>query len=320
MPDNTDKVPLPVKALILPKFTVGTWGDGQPDEGELFYRAFFTDAERFAVAGCPTPLLYKDGLAMMAAGEGKVNAAVTLTALLCDPRFDFSKAYIISTGCAGSLPEKTVMGDVFLITATVDFDLGHTADYRDLTVPCETTWFYEPEFGRDGVRLLSGALCEKLFALVKDTPLESTPKTKAFMAKTFGNAPWATRDPVVQKGTVATGDNYWKGAFMGANAKKAVAYYGCPDPLVCSEMEDHALAAAADRFGLLDRLIVVRDSVNMTVFMNGATPESLWAPGRETRIAENEEETADIFAAAMANNFKVCRRIIEAIQNGTLSR
>lgn len=316
--NESTKAPLPVRVLIMPKFIIGTLGDGQADEAELFYRAYFADAEIITVKGCPKPLYYKDGLALMVGDEGKVNAAVTLTALLCDPRFDFSKAYILSTGCAGSPPESTVMGDVFLITATVDFDLGHTADYRDLTAPAEATWFYESEFGLDGFRLLNTDLCHRLYALVKDIPLDSTPKTKAFMAETFENAPWTARNPAVLKGTVVTGDNYWKGIFMQANAEKAAARYGCPDPVLCSEMEDHALAVAADRFGMLSRFIAVRDSVNMTVFMNGATPESLWAAQTEARIAENEEETADIFATAMANNFKVCRVIIEAIMSGTL--
>ena len=44
-------------------------------------------------------------------------------AILSDERFDFSDAYIISTGCAGSAEGYGVMGDVYVITAAVDYDL-----------------------------------------------------------------------------------------------------------------------------------------------------------------------------------------------------
>ena len=43
-------------------------------------------------------------------------------------------------------------------------------------------------------------------------------------------------------------------------------------------MEDIAIARTAKQLGMLDRLIILRDSVNMDTFMLGATPESLWDP------------------------------------------
>ena len=69
---------------------------------------------------------------------------------------------------------------------------------------------------------------------------------------------------------------------------------------------------------MLDRLIIIRDSVNMDVFMLGATPESLWDPNYNatTLASEDSVEAADIFATAMENNFKVGKVIIDAILNG----
>jgi len=43
---------------------------------------------------------------------------------LSDERFDFSDAYILSTGCAGSAEGYGIMGDVFVITAAADYDLA----------------------------------------------------------------------------------------------------------------------------------------------------------------------------------------------------
>ena len=95
--------------------------------------------------------------------------------------------------------------------------------------------------------------------------------------------------------------------------------FGCPDPYALTEMEDSALGVVLDRLGMLDRYIIIRDSVNMDVFMNGATAESLWDPNFDGSLAsEDSVESADIFATAMENNFKVGSVVVEAILNGTL--
>ena len=160
---------------------------------------------------------------------------------------------------------------------------------------------------------------EKVYNLVKDVKVETTDKTRAFMAAAFPEADWATRDPQVLRGTTVTGDNYWKGAYDHANAVLMNETYGCPDPYALTEMEDVALAVVADRMGMLDRFIIIRDSVNSDVFMNGATPESLWDPNFEDSLASGESiESADIFATAMKNNFVVGSVVVDAIVNGTL--
>ena len=94
--------------------------------------------------------------------------------------------------------------------------------------------------------------------------------------------------------------------------------YGCQDPYAVTEMEDIAVCAAVKRMGLLDRLIILRDSVNMDVFMLGATPESLWNPDATAMSLASEDsvEAADIFATAMKNNFDVGSVIIDEILNG----
>ena len=93
--------------------------------------------------------------------------------------------------------------------------------------------------------------------------------------------------------------------------------YQCPDPYATAEMEDVAVARTAERMGMLDRLIIIRDSVNMDVFMIGATPESLWGDAEATTLASEESiEAVDIFVTAMKNNFNVGRIIIDQIITG----
>ena len=120
------------------------------------------------------------------------------------------------------------------------------------------------------------------------------------------------------KGTTVTGDNYWKGEHGHETALLMTETYSCPDPYALTEMEDNALAVVLDRFGMLDRYIIIRDSVNTDVFMNGATPESLWDPNFEDSLdSESSVESADIFATAMENNYKVGSVVVDAILDGT---
>ena len=293
--------PISIKVLILPKFENGEMTGDFPGEAQYYYDAYV-----------------KDGVALYVTGMGKVNSAMSLQAILSDSRFDFSDAYVFSTGCAGSAIEYGVMGDVYVITATVDYDLGHHADPRELTDESDATWYHDDSYDSASYKILNQDLCNKVYDLVKDVKIETTDNTRAYMAAAFDNAEWATRDPEVLKGTTVTSDNYWKGEHGHETALLMTETYSCPDPYALTEMEDNALAVVLDRFGMLDRYIIIRDSVNTDVFMNGATPESLWDPNFEDSLdSESSVESADIFATAMENNYKVGSVVVDAILDGT---
>lgn len=308
-----------IKVLILPKFESGEMTGDFPGEAQYYYDQYVKGGDEYDIeCGFGSNKLYvKDGVALYVTGMGKVNAAVSTAAVLMDERFDFSSAYIFSTGCAGSSREYTVMGDVFVITSCIDFDLGHHADPRELSDPESTTWFHDEGYDSSSFKLLNQDLCEKVYQLVKDTELATTEKTKRVMARTFDNAEWALRDPKVQKGTTVSGDNYWKGPHDEANALLMAETYNAPDPYSLTEMEDVAIAVVLDRLGMLDRYIVIRDSVNMDVFMYGSTPESLWSVN-EYLDSDESVESADIFATARKNNFLVGSKVVDAILDGTL--
>lgn len=313
--------PVPIKVLILPKFEVGELAGDFPGEAQYYYEAYCQGGDEYEVKGGfeDNKLYVKDGVALYVTGMGKVNTALSLNAVLTDERFDFSNAYIFSTGCAGSAYEYGVMGDVFVITAAVDYDLGHHADVRELPEGSVTTWFHDSGYDSSSYKIFNQDLMEKVYYLVKDVEISTTEKTRNFMAAAFDNAEWAVRDPKVLRGTTVSGDNYWKGSYDHANALLMTETYQCPDPFALTEMEDVALAVAAERLGMLDRFIVIRDSVNMDVFMNGASPESLWDPNFDESLASDDSvEAADIFATAMENNYKVGSVVINAILDGTL--
>ena len=312
--------PISIKVLILPKFENGEMTGDFPGEAQYYYDAYVKDGDEYDITGGfeGNKLYVKDGVALYVTGMGKVNSAMSLQAILSDSRFDFSDAYVFSTGCAGSAIEYGVMGDVYVITATVDYDLGHHADPRELTDESDATWYHDDSYDSASYKILNQDLCNKVYDLVKDVKIETTDNTRAYMAAAFDNAEWATRDPEVLKGTTVTSDNYWKGEHGHETALLMTETYSCPDPYALTEMEDNALAVVLDRFGMLDRYIIIRDSVNTDVFMNGATPESLWDPNFEDSLdSESSVESADIFATAMEHNYKVGSVVVDAILDGT---
>ncbi|MBQ2596720.1 MAG: hypothetical protein II581_02320, partial [Oscillospiraceae bacterium] len=110
-----------------------------------------------------------------------------------------------------------------------------------------------------------------------------------------------------------------KGQHDHENALAMVQTYDCPDPFAVTEMEDIAVCEAVKLRGLLDRLIVLRCSVNMDAFMGGATPEILWGnDGADDQLSQDySKEASDIFPTAMENNFRVGSTIIDAVLQGS---
>ena len=304
---------IPVKVLILPKFEVDRLYGDTPGEAQFYYEEYLKGGESYEIRGGfeNNRLYVKDGVALYVTGMGKSNAALSTMAVLSDDRFDFSNAYVISTGCAGSSKDTTVLGDVFVITAAVDYDLGHHADIRDMESDSAVTWFHDSSYDSSSCFMMNPDLMDSVYELVKDIPLQTTENTRKTMLEAFDHEEWAGRDPRVLRGTTVTGDNYWKGEYDHRNALLMTDTYGCPDPYAITEMEDAAVAAAADRMGMLERLIIIRDSVNMDVFILENTPESMWESG-------TGETDMEFFAQAMENNFRVGRVVIDAILEGKL--
>lgn len=305
-------LPIKIKLLIIAKFEIGGLGNGKTGEGELFFKHYFSGGDAFEVKGLAAgdKLHVRGNAAMFVSREGKINAALTTTAVLCDPRFDFSETFILSVGCAGTCFETTVMGDVVIGSAVVNGESGHT-----VLEAGKLKWF-PPETPGTVVKILNQKTSARAFELAGNIPLKTTEKTRAFMKKSNAGP---DRGPKVLLGTVFTTDNYWKGRAHHDLAKEICSRNACPHAYKASEMEDAAVAAVAERFGLLDRLIVVRVSVNLDNFMNGATPEKLWENRgfSDNMTDENNHESADIFVPAMQNLFNAGKIIADAVLAGT---
>lgn len=307
---------IPIRMLILPKFEIGAMTGDAAGEAQLLYETYLAGGDEYEIRGGYDghKLYVRDGIAMYVTGMGKVNAAVSMMAVLQDERFDFSDAYVLALGCAGGAEGVAVLGDVCVVTSVVDYDMGYHTDLQETEGGEEATWYPDPELSKAAVVRLNPELTDRVYGLVKDVPVYGHEAVRAYMKESFSDAAWATRAPKVLKGTAVTSDSYWKGGFNHRQAVRKAEAYGCAEPFTVSEMEDVAIARTLERMGMLDRLIILRDCVNMDVFPKGMTPEKMWGSGK----AENPEMEMKyideiLFPMARQSSFNVACAIIEGL-------
>ena len=313
-----------LRVLIIPKFEIDEMSGDYPGEAQPFYERYFASCQETGIPNAPpTAHFYfnpESSAGLLVTGASKTSAALSIMALLASGNYDLSDTYIVSVGCAGGSVGKSTLGDVILVTSACDYDLGHHVDTHEHSrKDSRVTWFPDDSFTETGYRQLNAALCDKVYEMIRNCPLRTTEQSKTVMAQNFPSYTDEEILPSVKKGAALTGDNYWKGLYGHETANFIAEYYGCPDPYRATEMEEIAVANTADCFGLLDRMISLRVIVNMDVFMNGDTPESIWGERRSfsERVESTNEETLDIFEPGMYNLLDASAIVIDAILAGT---
>ena len=314
-----------VRVLIVPKFETGKMSGDDPGEAQLFYEHYCADCEEIDIPNStPTSHFYyndDNGVGLLVTGSGKTAAGLSLMSLLSWEAYDFSDTMIVSVGCGGGSTGTAIFGDVILVTAACDYELGHHADRSELEDPDSGhTWFPLDSLKDYSFERLNPDLYDKVYSMIKDCPLRTTETTKRVLARNFPDEEWAARDPVVIKGTAVTGDSYWKGTENHENAVYIAEYYKCPDKYAVSEMEETGIMNAAECFGLKDRVISLRVIVNMDTFLKGESPERLWLEGKDfsSKITEENSETVYIFEPGIKNLFDGVQIVIDAILAGKL--
>ena len=243
-----------VRVLIVPKFEIGEMSGDAAGEAQLFYEHYCPGCEEIAIPNTtPTSQFYfnkENGVGLLVTGSGKTAACMSLMSLLAWDAYDFSDAKIVSVGCGGASTGSYIFGDVLLVTAACDYELGHNTDSSELENPdARYTWFPLDTLKDYSVELLNAELYEKVYPMIKDCPLRTTDTTKRVLAYNFPDEAWAARDPIVAKGTAVTGDSYWKGTQHHNNAGYIAEYYECPDQYAVTEMEEIGIMNVAEGSG-----------------------------------------------------------------------
>ena len=318
---------IPVKVLILPKFEIGNAENDFPGEAQLFYEQYCDGCEEIDIPNTtPTSQFYfneDNGVGLLLTGSGKTAAGLSLMSLLSWDAYDFSDVMIVSVGCAGGSTGLCIYGDVVVVTAACDLELGHHTSREELEdQEYGLTWFPEDEsFNGYKCERLNPELCEKVYLLINDCPLRTTEIAKQVLAENYPGEDWINREPCILKGTAVTADSYWKGLEDHANAVAAAEYYQCPDPYAVTDMKEVAVMNAAECFGLQDRVISLRVVVNLDTFLKNESPERIWLEGQDfdSMVTEESGEALDIFEPGMNNLFDVGQIVIDAILAGELT-
>lgn len=271
-----------MKSIILVPYVASEEGFDRPyGEAKFLYEKFFSNAQEKQIIsdGLEGRLYVKDQLGLYIIGEGKTNASMYTTALLNSNEFDFSETKFILFGCCGCARDVGVVGDIYLVTETIDYELGHHADIRDIKDEVDHTWYPNLSLSRFGHVDLNNDFFNSSWELIKDEKASSTQWAKDYMSKSFNNEDWAIRNPKIMKVASVTADSYWKGNHDHQNANYVVDYYKCKHPFGAADMEDIAVAQVFSNYKMLDKFIILRFAVNTDVFMIGQSPETMWKDG-----------------------------------------
>ena len=117
--------PVKVKVFVGAMFEIGQNTGDRAGEFQYWYERYWKGATPVTVPGALQPVYCNtDGVCGSVLGMGKVNSSASMQAILSSPNFDFSKAYYVISGVAGTPPSRGTIGEVSWATWLVDYDLG----------------------------------------------------------------------------------------------------------------------------------------------------------------------------------------------------
>ncbi len=294
--------PVRVKVFVAAMFEIGQNSGDRAGEFQRWYERYWQDAKPIPVPGALQPVYCNaDGVCGAVLGMGKVNSSASMQAILLHPAFDFSQAYYLITGVAGTPPSRGTIGDVSWGTWLVDYDLGHRWAPEENTAGAPT---FMPRSGYEDYRrfALNPTLVAWAMDLSAGVPLEDSDSARAYRMRYPDAA--ARRAPAVGKGTHMTGDTFFHGPGLSKEAQYIARLYGADD-YVITEMEAAAITLVIQRSHGTGRVMSLRGAVN---FDQGNPRETTLqhldpAPG----------ETAGGFAETVANVERVGARVVDHI-------
>jgi purine nucleoside permease len=285
---QADELKLQPKVVVVTMFEVAADTGDVPGEYQLWVEREHLDRV------IPLPAAYHDvranadgSVIAIVTGMGNTNAAASITALGCDPRFDLRKSYWLIAGIAGVDPADASLGSAVWADEIVDGDLAHEIDAREIPsdwptgyVPLGKTRPYEeplkPDPGVVSHYRLNESLVHWAFDLTRDLPLADNEKMQKRRASYVG-FPNAQKPPFVLIGANLASSTYWHGERLNQWANAWVRYQtGGRANYVTTAMEDAGTLCALtnlDRAGKVDRerVLVLRTVSNYDRQWPGAT-------------------------------------------------
>lgn len=294
--------PVKVKVFVGSMFEIGENTGDRAGEFQHWFEKYWSDTEPKDVHGAFRPVhCNDDGVCGSVLGMGKVNSSASMQAILLNPDYDFSEAYYVLSGVAGTPPSRGTIGDVVWGTWLVDYDLGHrwAPEEGEPGAPV-----FMPRAGYESYRLfeLNQELVDWGVALSGEVEMLDSDAAQKYRERYPDSAAQAA--PSVKTGTHMTGDTFFHGPGLSNEAQYIANLYGADDYLI-TEMEAAAIALVIDRQHGTDRIVSLRGAVNFDQGNpNETTLEHLDpAPG----------ETAGGFSETVANITLVGAPLVDKI-------
>ena len=276
------------KVVVVTMFEVGADTGDTPGELQLWVEREKLDRVIPLPAAHHAVRANADGsVCAVVTGVGNTNAAASIMALGCDPRFDLRQTYWLVAGIAGIDPADGSIGSAVWTDYVIDGDLTHEIDAREIPrewptgfVPLRKSTPYEGATPADQlteqVFALDPALLRWAFELTRDTALLDNTEMKARRA-TYTDTPAAREPPTVLRGANLASSNYWHGRLLNERSNRWVSYFtGGKANYVTTAMEDSGTLRALTnlaRAGKVDvrRTLVLRTASNYDMQWPGAT-------------------------------------------------
>lgn len=278
--------PFPVRVLVITMFSVETepWLAREPLSVTV------------PVAHVKNPLrCAPNGLCVAVIGQGKANAATSMTEILNSPAVDLTNAYFLTAGIAGVAPRSGTLGFAAWARWVVDWDLGHHVTER--SAPDVPHGYLPYDDQGSNVFRLNQDLVNRAYQLTRALALLDTPEAEENRTHYPGQP---GQKPYTALCDTMTGDNYWAGADLSAKADYITAIWTKNDGRYCtSQMEDSAVATALSRHGYLDRYLSLRTASDFDQPYAGQSVRDVLAkfPGASAAV-----ENAYRVGSAVAHN------------------
>lgn len=251
--------PIKVKVFIGSMFEIGQNTGDKAGEFQHWYERYFSNSKPIEVKGAATPVYCNDdGVCGSVLGMGKVASSSSVQAIILSPKFDMSQAYFILSGVAGTPPQQGTIGDVNWGSWLVDYDLGHrwAPEEGEKGEPV-----FMPRKGYEKIRVfqLNPDLTAWAMKITGKTQLKDSESAQTYRMR-YPQAE-ARRAPAVTSGTHMTGDTFFHGPGLSAEAQYMAKLYGADDYMM-TEMEAAAIAQVIQRSFGTDRIMSLRGAVN----------------------------------------------------------
>ncbi|PCD40926.1 hypothetical protein FGRA07_02197 [Fusarium graminearum] len=213
-------------------------------------------------------------------GEGEVNSAASLMALVLSPKFNLSSTYFLIAGIAGVNPKYGTLGTVAIARYSVQVALQYEIDPRSLPPDFSTGYI---SYGRDqpheypfityGTEVfeLNTQLQETAYRLASKAELEDATGPKEYralygrMGESYRSA---SQPPSVVKCDTATSDVYYSGSRLSESFENTTRVWTNGTGVYCmTAQEDNAVLevlvrAAIEKIVDFSRVMVMRTGSN----------------------------------------------------------